>query len=117
MPISITLGKSKTEANTPLWCTKGCRNTVFAAQSQSGAHTISKWKKAGVGYLRIELVDEDPKDIPMIIQGYLGVLRGTMKPSTLWDVLDSVRDINGRVSGVSLGSLRNQAERRAGAVE
>jgi len=94
----------------------GCRNTVFAAQSQSGVHSIEQWKAANVGTLRIELVDEQEDDVESIISGYEGVLNGSLKPSTVWQSLQTVRDSNGRAAGVCLGSLRNQAERRAGAI-
>ena len=44
------------------------------------------------------------------------VIHGEIKPSTLWESLEDVRDSNGRRGGVSFGSLRNGVERRAGEV-
>jgi collagenase-like PrtC family protease len=92
----------------------GCRNTVFAAQAQSGVHSISQWKESGIGRIRVELVDEGYDDAQKIVSGYLGVIEGTAKASKVWDSLLEVRDSNGRTAGVSFGSFRNNVERRAG---
>jgi len=94
----------------------GCRNTVFAAQAQSGVQNIRQWINAGVGHIRVELVDEGAEDSETIVGGYLGVLAGTIKPSEVWESLQYVRDSNGRSAGVSLGSFRNTEERKAGAL-
>ena len=92
----------------------GCRNTVFAAQAQSGVHSISQWKESGIGRIRVELVDEGYDDAQKIVSGYLAVIEGTAKASKVWDSLLEVRDSNGRTAGVSFGSFRNNVERRAG---
>lgn len=94
----------------------GCRNTVFSAQAQSGAHSLSEWRSAGANSFRIELVDESNEDIHAIVQGYIDVLNGELKPNMLWEELEDVRDSNGRTGGVSFGSLRNGVERRAGEI-
>lgn len=94
----------------------GCRNTVFAAQAQSGVQSIRQWVDAGVGHIRVELVDEGAEDVETVVGGYLGVLDGTLKPSAVWESLQYVRDSNGRTAGVSLGSFRNTEERKAGAL-
>jgi hypothetical protein len=94
----------------------GCRNTVFAAQAQSGVQSIRQWVNAGVGHIRVELVDEGADDTETIVEGYLGVLEGTTKPGEVWESLQCVRDSNGRKAGVSLGSFRNTEERKAGSL-
>lgn len=94
----------------------GCRNTVFSAEAQSGIHSVKEWIEAGVGTLRIELVDEGQNDTKRIVEGYLDVMNGTVKPSVVWETLKDIRDSNGRAGGVSHGSLRNTSERRAGEV-
>ena len=66
--------------------------------------------------VRIELVDEQSRDVNLILNGYESVLDGTEKPSIVWNQLQSIQDSNGRTVGVSLGSLRNMAQRRAGEV-
>jgi len=92
----------------------GCRNTVFSAEAQSGIHSLKEWAEAGVGWVRIELVDEGEHDVKTIVKGYLDVLSGKERAGTVWEALKDIRDSNGRTGGVSHGSLRNTSERRAG---
>ena len=94
----------------------GCRNTVFSAEAQSGAHSLQEWAAAGARHFRIELVDESAEDAKVIVRGYRNVLDGTMKASNLWLSLDHITDSNGRKGGVSFGSFRNNVERRAGEI-
>ena len=92
----------------------GCRNTVFASEAQSGIHSIQEWSNAGVGNIRIELVDEGKLDVQKIVKAYVDVLSGDEKGRNAWGLLEEVRDSNGRRAGVSYGSFRNTSERRAG---
>lgn len=94
----------------------GCRNTVFTAQAQSGVYSMKKWCDAGVGRLRVELVDEHPDDTERVVSTYLDVLSGNIRPRDAWEDLKHIRDSNGREGGVSHGSLRNAVERRAGEI-
>jgi len=95
----------------------GCRNTVFGSEAQSGVHSLKDWEAAGASRFRIELVDEGPDDVEMIIKGYLAVLDGSERASALWETLKLVEDSNGRMGGVSHGSFRNSKVRRAGEIE
>lgn len=95
----------------------GCRNTVFGSEAQSGVHSLKQWKTAGAHVFRVELVDEGPDDIEIILKGYLAVLNGSERPSSLWESLKLVKDSNGRTGGVALGSFRNSKVRRAGEIE
>ena len=91
------------------------RNTVFAAQAQSGVHSLRQWQRSGIQHFRIELVDETPYDARRIVRTYVNVWKGLCKPSVAWDILQECRDSNGRVAGVTLGSFENtKKERRAG---
>jgi collagenase-like PrtC family protease len=92
----------------------GCRNTVFSAEAQSGVHSLKDWREAGVGRIRLELVDENEENVKKIVKGYLAVLNNNEKPSECFEMLKSVCDSNGRTGGVGYGSLRNTSERRAG---
>ncbi|KAL9186624.1 hypothetical protein ACHAXT_005862 [Thalassiosira profunda] len=94
----------------------GCRNTVFSAEAQSGAYSIDEWIKAGVGHLRIELVDESPEDAVRIVTSYGKFVAKEEHADEVWNVLETISDSNGRTGGVGVGSLRNSAERRSGAV-
>ena len=94
----------------------GCRNTVFTAEAQSGVHSIKEWSDVGIGRLRVELVDESPEDAEEVVSSYLGVMAGDLRPKDAWERLKHIRDSNGREGGVSLGSLKNGVERRAGEI-
>jgi putative protease len=94
----------------------GCRNTVFSATAQSGVHSLKEWIAVGGERFRIELVDESPDDVEVIVRGYIDVLNGDAKPREVWMALEEVRDSNGKMGGVSHGSLRNKVERRAGEI-
>ncbi len=94
----------------------GCRNTVFASESQSGVHSVDEWVRAGVGHLRIELVDEVGDDAARIVSSYLQFLSNEKHATDVWDVLGEIPDSNGRSGGVGLGSLRNSVERRSGEI-
>lgn len=108
--------RDQTGADNLVLADMGCRNTVFSAQAQSGAHSIQAWRFAGATHFRIELVDESPEDIEMIVAGYNDILEGNIKANMLWESLEDVSDSNGRKGGVSFGSLRNGVERRAGEI-
>jgi collagenase-like PrtC family protease len=94
----------------------GCRNTVFQAESQSGVYSLNEWVKAGVGHLRIELVDEKGDDAVKVVNAYLQFLDKEKQAIDVWSVLEGVRDSNGRMAGVGIGSLRNSVERRSGEI-
>lgn len=94
----------------------GCRNTVFQAESQSGVYSLNEWVKAGIGHVRIELVDEKGDDAVKVVSAYLQFLEKDKQASDVWSVLEGVRDSNGRMAGVGIGSLRNSVERRSGEI-
>jgi putative protease len=108
--------RDQTGADNLVLADMGCRNTVFSAQAQSGAHSIREWARVGANHFRVELVDEPADDVQRITRGYMGILDGSTKPGELWDTLENVRDSNGRKAGVSHGSFRNGVERRAGEI-
>jgi U32 family peptidase len=95
----------------------GCRNTVFSATSQSGVYSLAEWRSiGGIERIRIELVDESSEDSQRTVKCYHDVSIGLRCPKEVWEELNLIRDSNGRSQGVSLGSFRNNAERRAGAI-
>jgi len=94
----------------------GCRNTVFQAESQSGVYSLNEWVKAGVGHLRIELVDEKGDDAVKVVNAYLQFLEKEKQAIDVWSILEGVCDSNGRMAGVGIGSLRNSVERRSGEI-
>jgi len=93
----------------------GCRNTVFNAEAQSAARDLKALAAAGVGFLRLELVDEPADVIAPLVEHYYGALRGDVAPYEVWDFVASLPDSNGRKHGVGRGSLDDSAwrERKA----
>jgi U32 family peptidase len=51
----------------PVEADVGCRNTVFHASAQSGAHLMGQLQAAGVARHRIELVRESAEDVKRIV--------------------------------------------------
>lgn len=89
----------------------GCRNTVFNSKAQSAAPDLEALAEAGVGFLRLELVDESPDFVESLVQHYHGVLRRQVTVDKLWDLLMLVPDANGNKQGVGRGSLDDSAWR------
>jgi len=83
----------------------GCRNTVFNAKAQSAAKDLDTLVAAGVGFLRLELVDEPAEEVGKLIRLYHGALHGSVKSQELWAYLEALPDTNGRAQGVDRGSL------------
>jgi collagenase-like PrtC family protease len=113
---TIHLRDERTGLDNLVLADMGCRNTVFSAQAQSGVHSLKQWQAAGIRRFRIELVDEDPEGSAEVVRAYSDCLAGYIKASAVWDQLQDIPDSNGRSSGVSLGSFRNNQERRAGEI-
>ena len=86
------------------------------SESQSGIYNMNEWIEAGVGCLRIELVDETGDDATKILSSYLQFLRKEIHADCVWDTLETIPDSNGRLGGVGEGSLRNDVERKSGAL-
>lgn len=78
---------------------QGCRNTVFNAQAQTGTYFLRGWALAGVGWLRVELVDEGPEHVAPLLEGYRAVLKVQSSPGELMQYLQTVPDANGRAHG------------------
>jgi len=92
----------------------GCRNTVFNAQAQSGAHFATQLLQAGFSSFRVELVDEPMHQVKPLLNGYRALLNGDIAPRDFWKDLQEIPDANGAPQGVSSGSLRPGSERRRG---
>jgi U32 family peptidase len=92
---------------------QGCRNTVFASQAQSAAFELQRLSRAGFGTLRIELVDEPAEVVKPLLAKHRAALRGELAPGELWRWLAQLPDRQGRVQGVTAGSLRVRREREA----
>jgi len=112
----------------------GCRNTVFDGSAQSGLPFIDNLVKAGFGSFRVELVDQSPKMVAPLLEGYKTALEDALylassnsSPSidseqqqqqietsrkALWKWMDEkLTDANGSAQGVGTGSLQPRIER------
>lgn len=90
----------------------GCRNTLFNAQAQSGARFVKAWRAAGVGRLRIELVDEPAHVAIRLVELYARLLSDEASAEEVLAFIEQhAHDSNGRLHGVGEGSLRVQRER------
>lgn len=73
----------------------GCRNTVFNAQAQSGADFVPQLAAAGVGSLRVELVDEPAELVAPLLEGYRAVAAGERSARDLMEWMQGLPDSNG----------------------
>lgn len=73
----------------------GCRNTVFNAQAQSGAEYVPQLAAAGVGCIRVELVDEPPEAVAPLLEGYRAVVAGERTAKALMDWMQTLPNSNG----------------------
>jgi collagenase-like PrtC family protease len=108
----------------------GCRNTVFDGSAQSGLPFIDNLVRAGFGCFRIELVDQSPKMVAPLLEGYKTALEDALNKiqntsasdseqqrvessrRELWTWMDEkLTDANGRAQGVGTGSLQPRSER------
>lgn len=55
-----------------------CRNTVFNAAAQSALTLVKGLKESGVGRLRVEFVWETREQATRVLEGYQGLLSGTL---------------------------------------
>jgi putative protease len=93
--------RDRSGAEHPLRADLGCRNTLFNARAQTAAEALPQLCKAGVGHLRLELLDESADQARMRVEQYLAALDGRLSGRELWrsEQLDS------RL-GVTRGSLK-----------
>lgn len=89
----------------------GCRNTVFNAKAQSGAYYMRSLARAGYKHFRVELVDEPSHVVADLLEEYAKLARGDSQPSEAWLFMNTLPDANGRVHGVTGGSLVTHSER------
>jgi putative protease len=93
--------RDRSGAEHPLRADLGCRNTLFNARAQTAAEVLPQLRKAGVGHLRLELLDESADQARLRVEQYLAALDGRLSGRELWrsEQLDS------RL-GVTRGSLK-----------
>ena len=81
----------------------GCRNTLFNAIPQSAAEAVPELLARGVRNFRIELLDESPDEIRMILDSYRELLLGTVAGRDVWKKLNAANRV-----GVTRGTLEER---------
>lgn len=91
----------------PVRADVGCRNTVFNAVAQTGAHFYSQLHAAGLRHFRVELLEQTAQESTRIIRAYQALLAGETGGESLWKSLKAASQL-----GVTRGTYRESA--RAG---
>jgi putative protease len=81
----------------------GCRNTLFNAIPQSAAEAVPELLARGVRHFRIELLDESPDAIRMILDLYRDLFSGTAAGRDVWKKLNAANRV-----GVTRGTLEER---------
>ncbi len=81
----------------------GCRNTLFNAIPQSGAEVVSELLSRGVRNFRVELLDESPDEIRLMLDSYRDLLSGQVAGRDVWKRLNAANRV-----GVTRGTLEER---------
>ncbi len=81
----------------------GCRNTLFNAIPQSGAEVVSELLSCGVRNFRVELLDESPDEIRLMLDSYRDLLSGRVAGRDVWKKLNAANRV-----GVTRGTLEER---------
>jgi putative protease len=92
--------RDRTMKEHPLKADVGCRNTLYNAVPQTAAEYISRLRRHGARFLRIEFLDEDPASVQRTIRLYRDVIAGTCDGKSLWRELKAANQY-----GVTRGPL------------
>jgi putative protease len=81
----------------------GCRNTLFNAIPQSAAEVVPELLARGVRHFRVELLDESPDEIRLILDAYRQLLAGNVAGRDVWKQLNAANRV-----GVTRGTLEER---------
>jgi putative protease len=84
----------------PLRADVGCRNTLFNAVPQTGAHAYATLHDAGLRHFRVELLEEDAGETTRVLRTYQSLLSGQRAGEDLWRDLKAQNQL-----GVTRGTL------------
>ena len=84
----------------PLKADVGCRNTLYNAVPQTTVEYLPGLRKRGVRFLRIEFLDDEPKEVERTINLYQAVIAGRRDGKSLWRELKATNQY-----GVTRGAL------------
>jgi putative protease len=81
----------------------GCRNTLYNAVPQSAAEAVPQLLTRGLRDFRIELLDEEPREIEKLIRLYQQLLSGEVSGKQVWQQLQASNRV-----GVTRGTLEER---------
>ncbi len=81
----------------------GCRNTLFNAVPQSSAEVVPELLARGVQHFRVELLDESPQEIRLVLDAYRDLLAGKIAGRDVWQQLNAANRV-----GVTRGTLEER---------
>ncbi len=95
--------RDRVGAEHPLQADVACRNTLFNATPQSGAEIVNDLVRLGVGWLRVELLQEDASQTVLTLQLYRRLLAGEITAREVWQQLRATNRL-----GVTRGTLETK---------
>ena len=88
-------------AYNPLLADAGCRNTLFNGRAQTGAGFLRGFRRLGLSRFRLELLDDPPEKIRLLVSRYRELLDGSCTAARLIRELDVAEQL-----GTTEGTLR-----------
>ena len=79
----------------------GCRNTLFNGRAQTGAGFLQDFRRLGLSRFRLELLDDPPEKVRLLVSRYRELLDGSCTAARLIRELDVAEQL-----GTTEGTLR-----------
>ncbi len=92
--------RDRVGAEHPLKADVGCRNTLYNAVPQTTVEYLPRLRKHGARFVRVELLDDEPRAVERIITLYQEVIAGRRDGKSLWRELKATNQY-----GVTRGAL------------
>jgi putative protease len=102
--------RDRTGVEHPLRADVGCRNTLFNAAAQTGAHFYERLYAAGLRRFRVELLEENREQSERILRAYQGLITRERNGADLWKHLRAKSQL-----GVTAGTLATKSNLELGA--
>ncbi|MDV6033013.1 MAG: U32 family peptidase [Phycisphaera sp. RhM] len=80
-----------------------CRNTLYNATPQSGAETAGRLLERGIGWFRLEMLEESPAEVIKTVSLYRDLLSGRLTAEQVWKALGATNRM-----GVTRGTLESK---------
>ena len=80
-----------------------CRNTLYNATPQSGAETAGRLLERGIGWFRLEMLEESPAEVIRTVSLYRDLLSGRLTAEQVWKTLGATNRM-----GVTRGTLESK---------